>query len=163
VLAPTRTTLATFPKLTALGCVTRSCPLASDSTIGPHRFFAGTWVTFDEAGRLRAAWLIRDTELAGHVCKGTGYKGFSVRFRADESLEHCFLAHDAEIDGVPCLHGSFYTELRGRGRSMATFHPDGNLSGCQLSRDFVRHGKHYRKWQRVTRRLDGTIEPANHT
>lgn len=144
--APTRRTYAEFHLSGRL----ESCPLANDTTIGGHRLFAGTWVILDASGLLRAAWLVRDTELAGHLCKGTGYKGYSVRFREDESLELCFLPRDIEIDGVPCLRGSFLTEVRGGGRTAATFHPDGSLAGCQLSRDFIRDGVRLHKWDRIT-------------
>jgi hypothetical protein len=135
----------------------KSCPIAHDTVIGGHALRVGTWITLDEAGLLRAAWLSHDTPLAGHLCKGTGYKGFSVRFRPDETLELCFLARDTVIDGVPCLHGSFVTELRGGGRTIAYFHEDGSLASCQASRAFTVTGTQFRKWDRVNRQRTGTI------
>ena len=64
----------------------RSCPLSRDTSIAGHRLYAKTWITLDTLRALRAAWLSRDTELSGHLCHGTDYKGFTVRFRQDQSL-----------------------------------------------------------------------------
>ena len=130
----------------------RSCPLARDTTVEGNAFRAGTWITLDEGGLLRSAWLSVDTPLSGHLCRGTGYKGFAVTFHDDGSLATCYLARDTVIDGIPCIHGSFWTEIRGGTKSAARFHPDGSLSGCQLSRDAVVDGKQLRKWDRVTGR-----------
>ena len=130
----------------------RSCPLAGDTVIAGHRFFAGTWITLDESVRLRSAWLSRDTRLAGHVCHGTGYKGFAVTFHEDESLSTCYFARDTVISGIPCVHGSFWTEIRGGTKSVARFHPDGSLESCQLSRDAVIGGRSFRKWDRIAGR-----------
>ena len=127
----------------------RSCPLEGDTVIASHALFAGTWITVDESVRLRSAWLSKDTRLAGHLCHGTGYKGFAVTFHEDESLRTCYLARDTTINGVPCVHGSFWTELRGGTKSAARFHPDGSLESCQLSRNAVIDGRSFRKWDRV--------------
>jgi hypothetical protein len=130
-----------------------TCPLARDSTIGGNRLSAQTWITLNEAGRLRRAWLARDTPLSGRPCKGTGYKGYSVEFHESGSLALCFLARDAMIDSVPCMHGSFWTEVMGRGSSAATFSADGRLRGCQLARDVVLNGQRRKKWERFSAEL----------
>jgi hypothetical protein len=125
-----------------------TCPLARDSTIAGNRLSAQSWITLDEAGLLRRAWLAQDTPLSGHLCKGVGYKGYSVEFHETGSLALCFLARDAMIDSVPCMHGSFWTEVRGRGSSAITFSADGRLRGCQLARDVVLKGQRRKKWER---------------
>ena len=129
----------------------RSCPLAADTVIASHSLTASSWITLDESRRLRSAWLSRDTRLAGHLCHGTGYKGFAVTFHDDESLHTCYLARDTVINGVPCVRGSFWTEIRGGTKSVARFHPDGSLAGCQLSRDVVIDGVRHARWSRISR------------
>lgn len=142
----------------------RSCPLASDTTIATHRLSAGTWITIDSLRRLEAAWLEKNTVLAGHTCKGTGYKGFHVRFRpGNGSLFSCYLARDTIIAGVPCLHGSFWTEVRGGSRSVAVFHPEGSLAGCQASREFTLDGVRYPRWTRIARDTSGAISAVART
>ena len=129
----------------------RSCPVLNDTTIAGHRFLAGTWITVDSLRRVEHAWLSQNTTLAGHLCKGTGFKGYSTRFREDGSLRLCFLAEDTVIAGVPCVHGSFWTEIRGGRKTVLYAHPDGSLAGCQASRDFRLDGRDIHKWDRVVR------------
>lgn len=136
----------------------RSCPVLNDTVIAGHSLFADTWITLDSLRRLEHAWLSRNTVLAGHLCKGTGFKGYSVRFREDGSLRLCFLAEDSVIDGVPCVHGSFWTEIRGGRKSVLLVHPDGTLAGCQASRAFSANGVRYRKWDRLARDSRGAVQ-----
>src|SRR5262245_2302836 len=93
------------------------CPLASDTVMFGQSLPAMTWLGLTENGTPRRAWLPRDTRLSGHLCRGVGYKGYSVEFHSSGQLKLCFLAADTEIEGVPCLRGTFWTEVRGRGRS----------------------------------------------
>jgi len=146
-----------FSAETYLSGALYSCPVLNDTVIAGHALFAGTWITLDTLRRLEHAWLSRNTILAGHLCKGTGYKGYSTRFREDGSLRLCFLAEDTEINGVPCIHGSFWTEIRGGTMTAATFHRDGSLAGCQASRTFTANGVRYRKWNRIARDSVGII------
>ena len=134
-----------------------NCPLAADTIIRGHAFSRGTWVTLRRDGSLRSAWLSRDTRLGGHLCHGTGYKGFAVSFHDDDSLRSCYFARDTVIDGIPCIHGSFWTEIRGGTRSAVLFHPSGALAACQLSRNMTVSGRNIPKWSRVRRALDGSI------
>jgi hypothetical protein len=126
-----------------------SCPLARDTALGWHRLSAGTWIYLTEAGELRRAWLPRDTWLDGHVCRGTGYKGWSVEFHENGRLSVCFLARVEEIDGVPCEKGTFWKELRGS--TMVRLSDAGVLRQCKAARDFTLDGIRYRKGQRVRR------------
>lgn len=139
----------------------RSCPLLRDTTIQGHAFHAGSWITLDRRGALTRAWLSRDTRLSGHLCHGTGYKGFSVEFRPDGSLQLCYLARDTVIQGIPCIHGSFWTEIRGGSRTGASFWPDGSLAACQLSSDATIGGVRYPRRTRVIRHEDGRVEASN--
>lgn len=125
------------------------CPLARDTVIDGHALPRGTWIQLNVDAMLVSAWLPRDLELQGVPCKGTGYKGWSVRFHPDGHLALCFLSRDAEIDGVPCLGGSFFRELRGY--TGVSFQANGRLRGCRLSRAATVDGKTYPKGARLER------------
>jgi hypothetical protein len=94
-------------------------------------------------------WLPHDTVLQGLPCKGTGYKGWSVRFLAGGALASCFLTREHTIDGVPCRAGAFLTELTGS--TQVTLHPSGRLRSCRLSRDVVIDEVPYSAGTRITR------------
>ena len=130
-----------------------SCPIARALTMSGHELPAATWLQFDEDGTLISAWLPHDSVLAGHLCKGTGYKGWSVRFRPGGALSLCYLAQVTEVDGVPCQRGTFWNEIRGGTRTSVSFHENGRLARCQAARGFERDGVAIRKWDVV--RLDG--------
>jgi len=48
-------------------------------------------------------------------------------------LKECFLAADQEIQGVPCVHGGFFSELFG-GSAATQFYENGGLRSCRLAR-----------------------------
>ena len=126
-----------------------SCPLAVATTIAGHDLPAGTWVQLTNAGRLWSVWLPADTRLAGHLCHGTGYKGWAVRFHENGALMMCYLGAEANIDGVWCQRGTFWNEIRGGTRSSVSFDDSGRFRRCQASRDFEKDGVRVRKWQVV--------------
>jgi len=127
------------------------CLLSTDHQMGAHRFPRGTWVDVNPNGVLWAAWLARDTELAGHRCRGDGYKKWSVRFHPSGALQSCYLVHDTVVDGVPCMRGSFYRDIRSRGRVTLHLMPDGRLRSCTASRDTTLGGITFTAWQVVRR------------
>jgi hypothetical protein len=137
------------------------CPLANDTEFSGQRLPATTWVSFNADGSLHGAWLPRDVELNGHLCHGTGYKGFRVLFHPSGALKLCFLAADTEIQGVPCLHGSFWTEIRGGGKSAVHFREGGQLLRCQASRKFTMDGIDVRRWQTATFDTEGRLMDPN--
>lgn len=89
------------------------CPLAADTVIEGHALPRGTWLRLLSDRTLDGAWLPHDVTLQGIPCKGTGYKGWSVRFHPTGALKLCFLSRDAEIGGVRCRRGTFFAELSG--------------------------------------------------
>lgn len=133
------------------------CALAVDFTEAGHRFPRGTWLDRNDQGVLWGAWLERDTPLGGHTCRGAGYKAWSTRFTSTGALYSCYLAHDTVINGVPCMAGSFWREVRGGGRSTLYVYGDGQLKRCQLSRNATVNGRPLRKWAVVTR--DSSAQP----
>jgi hypothetical protein len=124
-----------------------SCPLASDTVISRHRLSAGTWIYLTEDGALRAIWLDADARLQGHLCKGTGYKGWSTEFYHTGTLRLCYLAKETMIDGVPCRGASFWAELFGS--TQVVFHEDGHLQSCSLARAIERGGIPFGKRDRI--------------
>lgn len=126
------------------------CPLAADTTIAGHRFFAGTWLRFDETGLLFAGWLSRDTELNAISCRGDGYKAWAVRFHPDGRLALCYLRTDTEIEGIPCIRGTFWNEIRGGTRTALWFDRNGKLARCQAARAFTHGGQSHKKWDVIT-------------
>jgi len=149
--APTGRAYAEFYSFGAL----RSCPLARDTVIQGNALPAGTWIGLNDGRELDFAWLPHDTELGGHPCHGVGYKGYSVRFYGNGALRLCFLAEDTAIEEIPCVHGSFWTEIRGGSNSVVNFFPNGSLAGCQLSRDLELNGTVVKKWTRIGRTKPG--------
>jgi hypothetical protein len=127
-----------------------SCALASDTEVSGHRLFAGTWVYFTETAELKSAWLIRDTELQGHLCKGLGYGGWSVTFHRSGALRVCYLARPQVIQGVPCRKGSLWGEIRGGVE--VSFHETGALESCSTAHQVTLDGVTFKNRQRV--RLD---------
>jgi len=130
-----------------------------------HRLPAGTWIRLHDDGSPDGAWLSRDTPLSGYACRGDGFKQWAVRFHHNGTLSLCFLRHDTVIDGVPCLRGTFYTEVRGGGRSGISVDSTGRLRRCQAARDFARDGRRYRKWEVVqlpASAAPGPTSPSEH-
>jgi hypothetical protein len=125
------------------------CPVPRDTVIAGHLLPAGTWPRFTNARMLEGAWLPHDHTLQGLTCKGTGYKGWSVRFHADGSLALCYLAHAQVIDGVPCHGAAFLRELTGS--TYVALHANGRLRSCRLSRSITLDSVRISKGQRIER------------
>lgn len=134
-----------------------SCPLFTPTIVAGHSLPAGTWIQLTDTGQLWSVWLPADTKLAGRLCHGTGYKGWSVRFHETGALAMCYLGTETQIDGVWCQRGTFWNELRGGFESSVGFHPSGRLRRCQASRSFEKDGVRVQKWQVVEMDEAGAI------
>jgi hypothetical protein len=132
-----------------------TCALAEDTELFGQSFMRGTWLGFTVAGELRSAWLIRDTELQGFVCKGTGFGGWAVNFHPSGQLRLCYLAEHQEIQSVPCRKGSLWGEITGG--VQVTFHENGALESCNAAHRFSLDGMKFKARQRV--RLDSSGRP----
>ena len=108
------------------------CPLAKDEVLDGVALPRGTWIRLRPDASLDGAWLPRDVLLQGIPCKGTGYKGWAVRFHPGGRLALCYLSRETTIDGVRCRAGSFLTELSGS--TQVTLHPNGRLVRCRPRR-----------------------------
>jgi hypothetical protein len=131
------------------------CPLAIDTIIAGHALPRGTWLRLTEARGLDGAWLPANTTVQGVPCKGTGYKGWSVRFHADGALSLCYLSRAWTVDGIACRAAAFTTELTGS--TQVQLDPDGHLHSCRLNADVVRGGVRFKRGQRVERAPDGSL------
>jgi hypothetical protein len=127
------------------------CALSREHAVGAHRFGTGTWLDLSEHGVLWGAWLENDTRLDGHLCRGEGYKKWSVSFHTNGRLAGCYLFRDTVVEGVPCMAGTFLREIRGGGRTALRLDDKGRLARCQAARDTTLHGRAIRKWEVVTR------------
>jgi hypothetical protein len=127
------------------------CALSREHAVGAHRFGKGTWLDFNARGTLWGAWLENDTRLDGHLCRGEGYKKWSVSFHANGRLAGCYLTIDTVVEGVPCMAGSFLREIRGGGKTALRLDDTGGFARCQAARDTTLNGRVVRKWEVVTR------------
>jgi hypothetical protein len=116
------------------------------TTLAGNRLPAKSWVQLTETGRLEGVWLPHDSYLGGHLCRGTGNRGWSVTFHPEGALRMCFLAQEEVIDGIPCQKGSFWNEARGGNKTGVRLRQDGRLERCQAARDFTRNGVAVKKW-----------------
>ncbi len=104
---------------------------------------AGTWVTQNPEGVITVCAFPQDTEVQGHLCRGTGGpKGVQTTFYADGALRQFFPVAPVVVDGVPCATGLM--------RGSIELHPDGRLKSCLLARDHVTAGMKHRKGTRLT-------------
>lgn len=133
------------------------CPLAIDTTIAGHALPAGTWLRLTEQRVLDGVWLPDDTQLQGLPCKGTGYKGWSVRFHPSGRLSLCYLSHEATIDGIRCRGAAFTTELTGS--TQVNLHPNGRLQSCRLATAVTRDKVTFKRGARIWLTDDGRVQP----
>jgi len=111
---------------------------------------AGTWVRQDPKGVVTICAFPGNTEIQGHLCRGTGGpKGVSTAFYPSGALKQYLLSKDTIIQGIPCQAGLFsqFIELR----------ENGELMGCMLSTDFERDGQHWKKGIRIQLETNGSI------
>ncbi len=134
------------------------CPVANDTVIAGHALPRLTWLRLLDDRTLDGAWLPEDTELQGVQCKGSGYKGWSVRFYHTGQLSSCYPAIEQTIDGVPCRGAAFLTELTGP--TQIALHADGRLRSCRLARSIERDGVKYKGGRRITLTPEGRVLPT---
>ena len=86
-----------------------------------------------------------------------GREGIMTSFFPSGKLKECFLAADQEIQGVPCVHGGFFSELFG-GDASTKFYENGGLRACRLSRAATVRGKQFASGTRVELDEGGRIK-----
>ena len=127
-----------------------SCRLARDVPFGEARVSAGSWITLTSDGKPEFVLLRRDTRIGPATCMGSamGREGIMTTFFPSGKLKECFLAGDQDIEGVPCVHGGFFSELFG-GSAATQFYENGGLRSCRLARAATVRGKQFSSGARV--------------
>ena len=123
---------------------------AQDIDVGRFKIPADTWVLQGKDGAVTTCAFPRDTEIQGHLCRGSGGPtGVQAAFYPDGSLKQYFLRNDTRIQDIPCLAGLFSQSIE--------LHPNGRLKACMLSADLVRDGHTYARGTRVHFDPEGRI------
>ncbi len=82
---------------------------------------AGTWVFQEPDGAITVCAFPRDTEVQGHLCRGSGGpEGVQTALYADGGLKQFFPQGTVRIDGVPCSASLFEAGIE--------LHPNGRLN-----------------------------------
>ncbi len=120
--------------------------LARDCAVQNHAFPAETRLFFDEQGRLAHAWLSRETEVDGHLCRGK-WK-IDTAFHPNGRVKAFFPPEDLELDGVWCEASVF---------DPVYLHENGKLQACKLARDAVVDGRKFEAGRKIA--LDAAGRP----
>ncbi|MGD0579124.1 MAG: hypothetical protein ABSC08_09375 [Bryobacteraceae bacterium] len=141
------------------GGALNSCRVARDVPFGEARVGAGSWIYLTSDGKPQSVFLRHDTRIGPATCMGSamGREGITTVFFPSGKLKLCFLADDQEIQGVPCAHGGFFSELFG-GDASTKFYENGGLRACRLSRAATVRGKRFARGARVEFDEDGRIK-----
>jgi hypothetical protein len=127
-----------------------SCRLTREAAFGEAKVAAGSWITLTPDGKPQLVFLRDDTRIGAATCMGSamGREGISTAFYPSGKLKECFLAANQEIQGVPCVHGGFFSELFG-GSAAVQFYENGDLRSCRLSKAATVQGQPFAKGARV--------------
>ena len=101
-------------------------------------------------------FLPRNTEIQGILCRGDRHRGWETVFYVNGKLAEAWLARTEEIQGVPCMKASFWTEVFG-GDAAVYFHPNGKLAKCKLARDAIINGHAFEKGDHVRFDSEGKL------
>jgi len=113
---------------------------------------ADTWVFQNAEGVVTVCAFPRDTEVQGHLCRGSGGpEGVQASFYPSGSLKEYFLRHDARIQGIPCQGGLI--------RQAIKLHENGRLKECVLSEELVCEGHCYPAGTHLRFDSDGHVIP----
>ena len=120
--------------------------------LGRFTIPADTWVFQNEEGVVTVCAFPRDTEVQGHLCRGSGGpKGVQAAFYPSGSLKEYFLGRDTRIEGIPCKGGLVDESIK--------LHDNGRLKACVLSEGLVRDGRVYPADTHLRFDSDGHIIP----
>ncbi len=121
--------------------------------LGKFTIPAATWVFQNPAGIVTVCAFPRDTEVQGHLCRGSGGpKGAQTAFYPNGALKEFFPPRDVRIDGILCGAGAVKGNIQ--------LHPNGRLKGALLGEDFLRDGRTLPRGTRIELDSDGQISRA---
>lgn len=113
---------------------------------------AETWVLQNSNGAVTVCAFPRDTEVQGHLCRGSGGpEGVQAAFYASGALKQYFLRRDTKIQDIPCKAGVFNQSIE--------LHENGRLKACVLSESLERNGQTYQRGERIQFDPEGRILP----
>ena len=135
------------------------CTLAREYTLSGQILPAGTGVHFSENGVFDWCFLQQDTDIQGHLCRGSGHN-FMTNFYPNGQLKTGWLANDEIIQSIPCSKFRFMSAIFAsfHGKSGQTsFHENGALQYCELSENMIIEGNSYKKTAAVRFDLEGNL------
>ncbi len=119
------------------------CSLARDQAISGQQLPASTGVHFTPEGIFDWCFLQQDTQIQGHLCRGSGHN-FITGFYPDGKLRGVYQAEDEVIDDVPCSRFRFPQVFFSHGGG-TSFHENGRLKSAVLSRESMIQGHRFRR------------------
>jgi hypothetical protein len=104
---------------------------------------SNTWVFQNNDGIVTKCAFPSDTEVQGHVCRGSslGSEGVQTAFYPDGALKQFYTRKTVQIDGVQCKTGLFQPGIE--------LYENGSLRSATLAAEFDCHGRVYRKNERL--------------
>ena len=134
------------------------CKLGEDLVIQGHAIPKGIFVYHSRHGGYSGT-LTKPTMVQGIYCHGSGAGGASIGFHPNGRLRTFYLQKDAEIDGVPCRAGGFWTDVRGVPVHV-NLYDDGRLRRCEAARDVTIGDRTYAKGEEICLGRDGMPAPC---
>ncbi len=134
------------------------CTLSEKAMVANEGLPAGTKVALNVDGTLRYVSLPdAGAVIQGHSCRGSAARGWLTTFRADGTLEQCWLGKDEEVKGVPC---AAVGDAADAAAVSTRFHANGAVGSCQLSRELTVSGMTIAKGTRVQMDSVGVLATA---
>jgi hypothetical protein len=135
------------------------CTLSEQAIVGNEGLPPGSMVALNVDGTLRYVQLPDvGAVLQGHSCRGSKARGWMTTFRADGSLEQCWLGKDEVVRGVPCAAVSEGTDAA---TAVSTrFHANGAVASCRLSKELSVAGMTIAQGTRVQMDSAGVLATA---
>ena len=101
-------------------------------------------------------FLPRNIEIQGILCRGDSNRGWETEFYSNGKLAKAWPAKTEEIQGIPCMEASFWTEVFGRDAAVY-FYPNGKLAKCKLAKDTTIDGHAFEKGDHVRFDQEGKL------
>ena len=125
----------------------RFCSLAREDALSGQLLPAGTGVHFREDSVFDWCFLQEDTKIQGIQSRGDGH-GFMTEFHPNGQLKVAYLAEAEVIQNIPCAKFRFlsavFWPLHGK-NGRTSFHDNGRLSYCELSKKYTIEGQRFRR------------------
>jgi hypothetical protein len=127
-----------------------SCRVSRETAFGEARVPEGSTISLRE-DKPAFAFLSRDTRIDGYTCRGGGHD-WGTAFYPSGKLKICWLSSDEEVQGVPCMRASFFSDVF-NGTVGVHFYENGKLRTCKVARDAIVQDRKFRRGDHIF--LDG--------